>query len=700
MQAAIPLVRSASHAVATPASRIPHLEYHIVRKLHRSKKTNNLIRPTPHRQQSRTRTTTADVDLYSQWSTITNESYVAPDSESNLQSSEHVPSVTPKSTSHNIDFQSNYIPFPVPIRAAGFADLSSSAHDVSASRLLDEASPERLLTWLAAHPEGHAFTASATQEEFGKAFCALDPAVLVGPFVRAQRYLGRATDSDWELSFRRSLVHRLRLFAAKIDEILMRRREFGAKLTLDICRHALRCAAAVGDVRVADHVWKELMQSAGVEPDIACYNAHLDAHMWNLAYSEAARKSLRNTTRNLKLRSYQNRPKSLMGYSVSTQTPEPDWTLRSRTLAIFQSITDQGLVTDEETFVNLILGLGRSADLPGVNSILKSVWNIDVDALEAYDEEELESPTYYDETHPLRPTAKLLFAIVHSYSINHRVDKAWNLLDYISRNYALSVPGYVWDELIEWTFVLSIPRSKAKKLQGQLEGKIHLREVENLFNTFTDKPHSVQPSPIAIDLLARSYRKRRMLDRNLDVLRAAESDMNLHLADLRLMVETIKAMLENPKGIIDNGMLSKKFVQFRNDFQLAYLSIRQQYAFCTRETRRVIREDDYAGSGREDTWSTQRLPQIIEEFEHYLPNECQYKMNTGWVELRAVEHRNAVQDSGHIRPLLLEANTIWEALDTLDLFKMADSLHHLSEKLRNLEGQPRRQDPVGLERDG
>lgn len=685
MQTALPLVRSASHAIATPASRIPHLEYHIVRKLHRSKKTNNLLRPAPQRQQSRTRTSTADVNLNSLWPTPTYETPVPNEYETSHSPAESSVSFKTTTRSRTIDFNTNDIPQYVSTQVAGFTDLSSTAHEISASRLLDEASPERLLTWLAAHPEGHAFTASATREEFDRAFCALDPGVLADPFVRAHKHLGRATDADWELSFRRSLVNRLRLFAVKIDEILMRRREFGAQLTLNTCRHALKCAASVGDVRVADHIWDNLMSNTGIEPDISCYNAYLHAHMWNLAFSEVARKSFRNTTRNLKLRSRLQRPANLIGYSVSTQTPEPDWTLRSRTLAIFAKITDQGLTTDEGVFVNLIIGLGRSADLPGVNSILKSVWNIDVDALESYDEEELESPTFYDESHPLKPTAKLLYAVVHSCSINHRVDKAWNLLDYISRSYALVIPDYIWDELIEWTFVLSQPRSQARRVQGQMEGKIQMREVENLFNTLTDEPHNVRPSPIALDLLTRSYRKRHMLDRTLDTIRAAEDDMLQRLDELKLMVETIKAMIQDPQGIVDNGMLSKNFIRFRNDFQLLYLSIRQQYAFLITETKRIIKEDDFAGSGKERTWSTQTLPQVIEEFEQYLPSSCRYRTRTGRVELNVAEHRDAAQNAGLIRPLLLEANTIWEALDTLDLFNMATNLQRLSVKLKNVQ---------------
>lgn len=689
MQAALPLARSVSHALGNPLSRIPHLEYHIVRKLQRPRKTNRST--CAHSQQLRRRSSTTDASLSSLWPASTYDGPITSEVEALPPAAEQTLTPRPSSASRAIDFNSNQVPDQASSRSLGFVDLSSASHHVSASPLLDEGCPERLMTWLISHPMGHAFIVSATVEDFDRAFCALDPRVLADPFVRAQRHLGRAADADLELSFRRSLVDRLRSFAAHIDEIMVRRREFGAALSLSSCRHALRCAASVGDVRVADHIWDDVMAPASVEPDIACYNAYLEAHMWNLAYSEIARKSFRNTKRTLELRSRIQRPRNLLGYRVSTRQPEPDWALRARALAIFQDITNKGLVTDEETFVNLMIGLARSADVPGVSSILKSVWNIDVDALDSYDEEELESPTYYPDSHPLRPTAKLLFAVVHSYAINNRVDKAWNLLDYISRNYALSIPLHVWDELFEWTYVLSLPRAKVQRDQGQSEGRIHMRQVEHLFNTLTDEPHNVKPSPIITNLLARTYRKRHMLEKCLDTVRTTEKNMVQQLEELRLMVDTIKAMLENPRGIIDNGMLSQKFVKFRNDFQLTFLSVRQQYAFMITETRQILKEDHFAVSGNQDAWSTLRLPQIIEEFEQYLPNFCDYRTTSGYVSIELAEHRDAAQDAGWIRPLLLEATAMWEALDTVDLFQMAGDLHELSAKLKELQAYTRSQ---------
>ena len=66
MQATIPLVRSGSHVIASSVSRIPHLEYHIVRKLHRTRKSNP-IQSVPQRQQSRTRSSAVDLGFESRW---------------------------------------------------------------------------------------------------------------------------------------------------------------------------------------------------------------------------------------------------------------------------------------------------------------------------------------------------------------------------------------------------------------------------------------------------------------------------------------------------------------------------------------------------------------------------------------------------------------------------------------------------------
>ena len=692
MQAALPLVRSARNAtVKASPSRIPHLEYHILRKFSRHRRSGS---NHGARQQLRHRNTIAHASpSLPSWPTADFESPFLEHATDALQDDASCETTRGKrvsARSATVDFTANQITQPSSFESAGYVSLGSAPDEISASKLLEEANPERLLTWLTAHASGKAFIKVAENTEFERAFCAIDPEVLVEPFKQAQKHMRESKKiNDHELSFERSLVRRLRRFANSIDFILVNRQEAGVPLTLRTCQHALRCAASVGDLRMANHIWDTVMPNNDVEPDLKCYNAYAHARLWNLAHSEIASVSHRNTKRNLELRSKIWRPKNLLGWMVSPEDrePEPSWALRAQVLAMFQDITNKGFVTDEETFTNLMIGLARGGDIAGVDSVLKSVWNIDVNALSNFDEEELESPTYYAESHPLKPSAKLLSAIVHCYTINNSAEKAWTILDYTSRNYALDIPESIWTELFEWTFVLSIHRSSARKKQGQSAGKIPRKEVENLYNTMTDAPHNVKPNAIVLSMRAKNYRQRRVLDKTLDTLRHLEKDMMQHLEQIQLMVDTIKAVARNPRGITDNGIISQKFLDFRRDFQMAYLTAIQQYDVLILESKRIIKENDWAGSGKQQTWQRERLPQVIEELQAYLPSYIEYNTRTGRVALHLSEHRGQALQEGPVRNLLFEATQIWHALESQDLFRLAENLRQLPEELGALQYQ-------------
>ncbi|KAK5100858.1 hypothetical protein LTR70_001105 [Exophiala xenobiotica] len=703
MQAVLPLARSVRNvAITASRSRIPHLEYHILRKLDRPRRSNRQNHAS--RQQRRHRSSAAGDSLsYPTWSPAGFNSFLEDDSATSPAPSSLNPAqlrrISPRSP--NVDFIANQIVQPSSSDTTGYVSLdsssSSTADGISVSKLLQEANPERLLAWLSLHIAGKAFLAVANANEFDQAFCALDPDILVEPFKQAQRYLRESSrNTDKELHFERSLVNRLRHFASSIDYILVTRQESGMPLTLNACRHALKCAASVGDVRMASHIWDIVMPTNKVDPDLGCYNAYLHAHVWNLAHSEIASVSLRNYKRNLDLRSKLWRPRNLLGYRVSPDglQQDPDWALRARVLAIFQDISNNGFVTNEETFTNLMIGLARAGDVAGVDSVLKSVWNIDVNALDSFDEEELESPTYYAESHPLKPSAKLLFAIVHAYSVNNSAAKAWTILDYTSRNYALDIPEAVWTELFEYTYVLSKYRSKARRDQGQSAGKIPRTEPENIYSTMIDAPHNVKPNAVMLSMRAKNFRDRRILDKNLDTLRHLEKNMMQHLENLQLMVDTITALSRDPRGITENGMISQKFIEFRRDFQMAFLIAIQQYDTLVLETQRSLREDDWAGSGKQQIWQRERLPKMVEEFQAYMPKSVEYKTRTGHVSLSFARSREQAQEKWSVRSLLFEATLIWRMFDSTDLFHLADQLRLLPQELdaahsrRSLQHRP------------
>ncbi|KAJ9650878.1 hypothetical protein H2198_009818 [Neophaeococcomyces mojaviensis] len=702
MQTALPLVRSARNALIPSSSRIPHISYHILCKADQPRKA----RPNRGSQQQQIRQRSAvlhaaDFNPSFQTESEAEKTCSARDESSPYEldsffnprttlQADGVPQASdPSVSTATINDNAQLV-------GANDAQASTSS-EVSIAPLLEEANADRILSWLEFHPAGRLFIHSANENDFDRAFCAVDPAVLLEPFKQAlwhARGQGVAGDA---LRIHKSLVVCVRSFAQTIDNLLVARQDSGAKLTLPVCRHALKCAAVVGDRRMADHIWEKIMPTHNLEPDIGCYNAYMEAHVFNLGLGQAARTSFRATKRHLTLRSESKRPKHLWGYSTDPTGSNTKPTLKLSALALFQEISDKGLATTEETFTNLMVALARTGDINGPESILKSVWNIDVKLLESFDEEEIQSPTFYPDGHPLRPTSKMLWTVVHCYGVTSHAYKAWSLLDYISRNYALDIPDHVWNELVERTYVLSVRKSAVKRSQGQAEGQVPLAEIERLYQILTDEPYNIQSTPIISNLLARSYQQRRLRKKTVHTLRDSDKAMKDQIKKLQIMNRAFKDLTQQTSALMDNGMLSRSFLQLRHKFQMLYMTARLQLDLITVQAHRIIREDDFAGSGAETTWSRIKLPNFIEQLCHYLHQHVDYKTSTGRVRLNIRPDGRSPLLESDFYDTIEESHMIWNILNNQNLFEMASDLERLPRELDLLKNSRRKRHLTKLE---
>lgn len=650
MKAATSLASSLSNAVVSPTSRIPHLQWHIARnaRARQARKSCTYLR-----QYSTSLSAKASISL--------DLSRSFPD-DAEIDGSYTRTNATPVVQNDEV------------------SDL-----DGTASNLLAEACPERMIFWLTSTTSGNHFTKTAEDADFARFFTAIDPAPIFDHFKQNQRFVRgiRPLVQDESIDFRRSMLRRIRSFMHSIRLILHKRCR-GRDLTIPICQHALQCAASLGDARVAQEIW-QLLMPVGHKPNLECYNAYMSSFTWNLAYSEQARTNYRMWSENVKQRNLKWRRKGLLGYDVNPENPESLETLKGKFLTIYKELSERRLNTNEDTFINLIFGLGKAADLSAAESVLRSVWNIDVASLQIYDEEELPSPTSYPEDDPLRPSSKLLGAIIHTYCINNQIDKGLFVLDYTSRNYALQIPASLWEDFFEWAHILSTWRGISRKKQGQDEGHIRPKKVEEYYNKITDLPYNVQPTNYMRLTLARSFRQRRMLDRTIETLQQVGSGLDQELDQLQSLIQEVEAMSESSLEQNDHDMPSARMLYLLRKFQAAFLSTIGTYGSLRREVNQVLTEKDWPGAGKETTWYRQRLPRVMEEFFDFCPLWFEYKTDTGHVKIddksRGLPNSNAVRMDKPKR-ILAEASIVWEALEPADLLQVQDRLKRLPEKLK------------------
>ena len=622
MKAAIPLTRALFELGCAGSSRIPHLRQHILAG------------------QRTIGTKTAPVHVFSQ---------------SRCQHTPSAPIDTdifeggPSQTSAELPPSDN-----------GQYDQSTLQSTQSiVDDLLEDAQPDRLLFFLQT-PDGHDFIRRADSASFTRAFQAIDPGFFVEPFKVVNRYTKPSLFTQPTYRWVRSIEERFESFILQLDTILNIRIEAGHTLNLDVYRHLLDCARRMGDRRLARSTFLESMRKGGIEPDLDCYNHFMEAHCWNCAFSKAEQWQLRVTPRKLALRTVYRRPDAMQGHRVGGHGGLRHWMLTD-----FRNLTTQGLKGDEATFTNLIIAMGREADMNGVKSILKSVYNVDVDLLQDADEEEIESPTFYPEEHPLRPTSRLLYTVAHTFGSNNDAYSAIQLVDYLSRQYVLDVPFSVWGELFEWTFVLQLRRSGAGLNEGKGIGQVPHALLENLWTAMTDTPHNIKPDVPMLTVKARALRGIHDFASSMELLRQANDILE---SERRRLADVCETLINEVGGWLRQGPgapLPRECYEVRREFVLLSLQVDRDMQLILVALRGVfkhgrwaehapvaLREQKETAGGRAkfrtwygqyrqrlSEWERRTLPSLLEEFQGYLPNTLVYNIKRGFVALIGKAHR-------------------------------------------------------------
>ena len=453
------------------------------------------------------------------------------------------------------------------------------------NHILEERHPERVLFTLLDPLIGYTFIKRAEPAAFTDAFTALDPQCLIEPVKEVYRFMKPSLTSDPTYRWVRHIGDRFASFSIQLYTIVGMRREAGHKLTLDDYRHLLDCARTMGHLPMAKYVMWRMMNEDGIEPDFQCYNHLMEAHCWSHAWSKSEQWRLRVTPRILQIRATYWRQPDLKGHRVGPSG------LRYKTLALFKEMVARGFKGDESTFTTLMTAMGRENDLFGAKSILRSVYNIDVDLLQQVDEEEVETPTFYEADSPLCPSARLLFTVAHVWGSNNEPVLAYRLVDYISRQYDLRIPFRVWMHLLEWTFVVGLRRSGTEIRQGQDVGQVSHETLERLWEAMTDAPHYVEPDNRMLTMRARSQRDVLKLDETLGSLRDGKDKLDVRRRQLLGLSEQVMNWIDEwiKDGRTDD-ILPAEWYDLRRAFLIGTLETDRDLQLLITASRQVFKE--------------------------------------------------------------------------------------------------------------
>lgn len=513
-------------------------------------------------------------------------------------------------------------------------ELSSSAQ-AEFQRILDERHPMRVLHALLDPVIGDAFIKTAPPSAFVEVLHILDPRYFFDPLKDIHRWI-----EAWvrRISGIRDTDSYSNEFARNIDTILSKRMAAGHRLGLHEYNYLLHCARVLGRSPIARDAWAS-MKLDHVTPNLESYNCFMEASVWAGAYHRGERWKLQVNKYSFETRQQTRKPIRFRGHGTGKHG------LSFSMLGVFQRMASNGVEGNELTFTNLLVAMGRNRDMEGVKQLLKSTWKIDLDLLQELDEEELETPTFYEEGSPLKPSVKLLQAIAHVYGINSDIETGLQLVDFVSRQYNLTVPKEVWSELLEWSYVLQTYRGEYHTRDFEPFGTLLPPDaVDSIWQMMLDEPYKIEPDLPMCSLETKAMRNAKDLDKTLEAMRRARTHFEQSVArqdrlrreayriNTEVRQEYREAMARAPGHVPAFYILPAKWFDIRREVMLAELTETRDRHLLWRDARRLVENFRPPNDPLDPDWWYRDLPKLVKEWEAHLPNETHLFAPTGVIE--------------------------------------------------------------------
>lgn len=415
--------------------------------------------------------------------------------------------------------------------------------------------------------------------------------------------------------------------SSMLKEILAIRRSAGIKLGLPEYRMLLRSARDLGDKAMASKLFSNLLNE-GLIPDTACYNYYMAASVWSGIHDAAARYKVRVIPFTI-LSRRQGKPGPGFGhYRVG------DGGVKSQVLAVFGEMLKHGAVADEESFRNVIAAVAREGDMSTVKALFRRVWDIDVDALQSGKNSASTNVKPVVRNSPLWPTSKLLFTIAHAFGINNDVPTALRVVDFVARKYDITIDLDVWNQLFEWTFVLSVPRTnQISRVDGSKTGELPKQSVFSLWETMTSSPYNIKPTIGMYNRLIKNLEIRNYpnelypkMCEGLKLHRATRD--RAYKAFSRLKYET-ECQEQNPEY-----QHSTSLETLRREWEHLDLLRRRNIFWCKRWLRLLLSTmSSWVHADKQGEWPLRQIPRILWDWRGYAPTTVRYESSGGTVEL-------------------------------------------------------------------
>ncbi|KAI1497794.1 hypothetical protein F5X99DRAFT_395828 [Biscogniauxia marginata] len=439
----------------------------------------------------------------------------------------------------------------------------------------------------------------------------------------------------------------LRLLPALL-KLMMALRRSGQAILIEEYTYLLRCAGAASDPVVAKLIWNEMIkdntthwrQSDAYAEFVAArfltipmYTSYdkvrrmvlpRNLHRSRLLISNRKKRRLDRLRLNLRLHKYR------FGLNRSIAHGEDIMRMLRRQNSarrLFQACIRDGYIT-ESTLCAHMIALARSGSLRMIGSrILQDYFGIKMTRLTHDDHkinaEEIPRIHRLPDHVRVRPTVRLMRAVVEAYGSNGEISTAFQLIDHISDAHGIPIPPDVWNDLLQWTYIMaSPPASTSWAILGWHSKIPSAAAVEMIWNTMTAEPYNLKPGFDQYSILIRNLLGRNLTEKALQFMR--EAIKRLYNAQCREFEQALFELIQCRRDGIGSSASSLRYEKAMFHKQRMWYDI---HTWC----HKLLLTSHNAYPGKPASGPT--VPDLVREFRPFFTNPVRYRTPTGFVSL-------------------------------------------------------------------
>ncbi|KAL6859484.1 mitochondrial ATPase expression domain-containing protein [Trichoderma novae-zelandiae] len=300
---------------------------------------------------------------------------------------------------------------------------------------------------------------------------------------------------------------------------------------------------------------------------------------------------------------------------------------------------------DEEVLCTSMIAFSRSSSVHSIKKmILENYYGIIITGTHPSDFH-ISGGRDFPPNSPLKPTRRLLHAIVEAFGSMSHIVLGTKLLDFVSRRYGIPIPHETWSNLLSWTYVsASKPFKRTRNIHSGGTSSSPSRststsaaDVRHIWDVMTSPAYSFQPTLADLDIYVKTLLNQRSFGRAITTIRTRAIPLyaslrqahHAALADEILQLDALSSVYN-----FHAASLTARATARRRRSQLL---LDHAHHLIASWLARLLKSASAVKSARQGSLMRVRVPDLLREFPDFFHPQIRYRTAQGHVVLQRPE---------------------------------------------------------------